>query len=143
MRYYGKGVKRMAWFVKALNKDEKGFTLIELIVVIAILGILAAIAVPRVTTSLNNAKNNADLANAQIIGEAAERYLTENSNISSIPASTDGAKDNIQTLVDNGYLNQYPKTSTGGSFTLVANIDTNGNLTVTVSAGGKTLYPKQ
>ncbi|MGF7397052.1 type II secretion system protein [Thermoanaerobacterium thermosaccharolyticum] len=67
----------MAWFVKALNKDEKGFTLIELIVVIAILGILAAIAVPRVTGSLNNAKNNANNANLQIVQEAVERYNAE------------------------------------------------------------------
>lgn len=68
----------MAWFVKALNKDEKGFTLIELIVVIAILGILAAIAVPRVTVSLDKAKENANNANLQIVQEAVERYNAEN-----------------------------------------------------------------
>ena len=36
---------------KKIKKNNKGFTLVELVVVIAILGILAAIAVPRFTGS--------------------------------------------------------------------------------------------
>ncbi|MFU0783419.1 MAG: Prepilin-type cleavage/methylation domain-containing protein [Thermoanaerobacterium thermosaccharolyticum] len=97
----------MAWFVKALNKDEKGFTLIELIVVIAILGILAAIAVPRVTGSLNKAKENADIANLKIIQDAVERYNVENG----------GYPESLQTLVDQKYLDKVPKTAKGNDFT--------------------------
>ncbi|MDP9749651.1 MULTISPECIES: prepilin-type N-terminal cleavage/methylation domain-containing protein [Thermoanaerobacter] len=117
----------MEWFVKALNKDERGFTLIELIVVIAILGILAAIAVPRVTTSLKTAKENADIANAQIIGQAAERYYIETGNTT----------DNIKDLVDAGYLNKVPQPADGGQFTLEMSDD--GKATVKV--GDTQLYP--
>lgn len=62
---------------KMLKKNQKGFTLIELIVVIAILAVIVAIAVPRISGSLENAKETADKATIKTIRNAWQLYEAE------------------------------------------------------------------
>ena len=48
---------------KLLKKNEKGFTLMEMLIVVAIIAVLVAIAIPTFTSSLNKARVATDEAN--------------------------------------------------------------------------------
>lgn len=60
-------------------RNKKGFTLIEMLVVVAIIAVLAAIAIPTVTSSTAKAKAAADAANLRsAMAEANIYMLSEN-----------------------------------------------------------------
>lgn len=58
-------------------KNKKGFSLIELIVVIAILGVIVGLAAPNIVGAIVNARINADRTNAAQIANAMQRVLAE------------------------------------------------------------------
>lgn len=66
-------------FIQKQLKNKKGFTLVELVVVIAILGILAAIAVPKLSKSRENAALSAHNANVRTLESAATLAVSEGS----------------------------------------------------------------
>lgn len=59
-------------------RKQEGFTLIELIVVVAILGILAAVVTPRVLNALDSAKQSGAETVGKQIQLAMERYYVDN-----------------------------------------------------------------
>lgn len=61
--------------------NQRGVTLIELMVVVAILAIIALIAVPMVSRSLQSAKDSTNEQNAAILSDAISRYKFDNGSI--------------------------------------------------------------
>ncbi|MFQ5843583.1 MAG: type II secretion system protein [Planctomycetota bacterium] len=59
-------------------RKERGFTLIELLIVVAIIGIIAAIAIPNLLNAIDRGKQKRTMADMRSIGTAIESYAVDN-----------------------------------------------------------------
>ncbi len=64
--------------LKKFRKNQKGFTLIELLIVVAIIGILAAIAIPQFASYRQKAFDSASASDMKTIKTELEGYYTDN-----------------------------------------------------------------
>jgi general secretion pathway protein G len=67
---------------------KEGFTLIELLIVVAIIGIVAAIAIPNLLIALQKGKQKATMGDIKSVGTALEVYTTDNSMVPNADLST-------------------------------------------------------
>ncbi|MFC6465660.1 prepilin-type N-terminal cleavage/methylation domain-containing protein [Marinilactibacillus sp. GCM10026970] len=97
--------------IKKMIKKENGFTLVELLAVLVILGIIVAIAIPAIGNVVDNAETKAADAEQSLVIDAARLYDIEND------ISSEGVS--VAELRKSGYLDTKDGKSIADSVTVV------------------------
>ena len=88
-------------------RKNRGFTLIELLIVVAIIGIIAAIAIPNLLNAINRGRQKRSMADLRTIGTAVEAYAVD---MAFYPTFNAGAGTSIDSTFESYLEPTYVKT---------------------------------
>lgn len=132
------------------RKNNKGFSLVELIIVIAIMAILVGVLAPQFTKYLGKSKTATDIQNAQQMASAISAQFAEDATQSTKKLPTAGTKYNVTDGATAGdiavqdVIGGKAKVKEGSGNKFFVTWDSNGKVTVYVGADNETdttLYP--
>ena len=95
----------MKTICRMLKRDSKGFTLVELMVVLLIIGILVAIAIPIYNATQKNAKMKACQANIRTINGAVSQWAAANNKEPAELADVDDQAAALNPYLKDGFNN--------------------------------------
>jgi type IV pilus assembly protein PilA len=84
--------------MKTINNSNKGFTLVEIMIVVVIIGLLAAMAIPAFQKVRQSSQDKAVLNNARQLAAAADQYFLENGVSSVTQGSLVGSTNYVKAL---------------------------------------------
>ncbi len=114
-------------------KNQKGFTLIELMIVIAIIGILAAIAIPQFASYRKRGYNSSAQADLKNLATAEEAYFTDQYKYTNAAGDLTGSTYGFKTSAG---INLNITAANTTDFTATAYHE-GGDTTYTVHSGGQ------
>jgi general secretion pathway protein G len=115
------------------NNMAKGFTLVEILIVVVILGILAAIVVPQFTNAANEARQGNVETQTSTLENQIELYAAQNNGVypSVAELNTNPANGSVtgwSVLIDGNYIKEAPRnpfSPTANAFTVVGSTAAN------------------
>jgi len=104
-----------------MNQSTKGFTLVEIMIVVVIIGLLAAMAIPAFQKVRSSSQDKAVLNNMRQLGAAADQYFLENGTATADLTSLIGSSNYVKALAT--VANEsYPLAFTQGNPVIVSGI---------------------